>query len=122
MRAKPLAARITAVHSAQPLYESQRLFCDGEEAPIGTVVNAHRFLSGPGHIGLAMIEPPYAVSGCDFYHTNDGRGETAVSTVSPPFVNNRSLYVDPQVHSFCDRDGIVFPPLCTVPMEAGKEA
>ena len=114
MREKPLARRITGVYSECTLVEGMPVFGEGDARVIGTIVNARRFLSGPGHIGLAMIDMPYAVSGIDFYRVNDGENEAPLLTVSPPFVNNRSLYVDPQVHAYGDRNSIVFPPVCGI--------
>jgi len=114
MREKPVTARLTGVWCAQSLAEGMDLFCGEKEKAVGKVLNAYRFLSGPGHIALAMIDLPYAVSGIGSLFVKDAAGRAAVLTVSPPFVNNRSLNVDPQLHSYCDRDGIAFEPLSSV--------
>lgn len=106
------ARRLTAVWAAEEMREGAALYCG--ETRIGTMVTAHAFLSGKGHIGLAMIESPYAVSGVDRYHSQDGPRHTPFRTVSPPFVTNRSLSVNPQLHSYRGRARIKFAPLTTL--------
>ncbi len=112
MKGSTLARRITALISEAPLQEKQKIYFKDEN--IGYIVNANPFISGNSYIGLAMIDIPYAVSGVPLYRVESESERYAVKTISPPFVNNRSLYVDPQVHAYVDVDTISFPPLdCT---------
>jgi glycine cleavage system aminomethyltransferase T len=109
MRAKPLVVRLTAIASAYPLNEGMSLFCEETNKTIGTVVNAGLFYSGSGYCGLAMITMPYAVSGFGYFFTVSNAIKKPVRSVSLPFVNNRSLYIDPQLHSYDERMSIHFP-------------
>jgi hypothetical protein len=66
------------------------------------------------HIGMALLDLPYAYSGIDAYTVEaDGESQTRVfiQTVSPPVINNRSLYVNPQKHSYTTRSSHTFPAL-----------
>ncbi len=105
IRKEPLQQRLTAVISDSILVENEKVYHKGEE--IGFIVNAAPYLSGKGYIGLAMIQRPFAESGISGYQTNAGK----VRTASPPFVNNRSLVVNPQIHSYFEKDEIQFPVL-----------
>ena len=40
-----------------------------------------------------------------------GGASVAARSVSPPTLNNRSLFVSPQLHSYATRSGIELPPL-----------
>jgi hypothetical protein len=58
-------------------------------------------------VAVALLELPLAVPGI-------GRltvGGRAARTTSPPVINNRSLYVSPQRHTWADRNSTQFPAL-----------
>lgn len=73
-----------------------------EEQPIGSVIVPSR----DGTFGLAMIDTALAHAGLNAF----AAAGSPLRTVSPPFVNNRSLYVKPQRHTWADRARIPFPP------------
>jgi aminomethyltransferase len=108
-RRRTLQRRLTAIACAECIEEGRNVLFG--ENRIGTVVNAAPFHSGTGFIGLAMLDLPYAESGVNSYHVLAAERRVAVRTVSPPFVNNRSLYVDPQIHAYQEAETIPFPPL-----------
>jgi hypothetical protein len=78
---------------------------------------------GDRHVGIGLLRAEYAHSGIDRYAAArggpafDARPATAtrertlepVRTVSAPFVNNRSLHVNPQKHAYAIRSEIPFP-------------
>jgi glycine cleavage system aminomethyltransferase T len=115
IREEPLQRRLTAIFSDSPFYEKEKIYYDQRE--IGFIVNAYRFLSGNGYIGLAMLDRPYAESGIPYYNTQNEAQSALICTVSPPFINNYSLVVNPQIHSYMDKDEIKYPPLTYVKSE-----
>ena len=103
MREEPIKRRMIAIYSETILVEKGLIFCNNDE--IGFIINSAPYLSGEGYIGLAMIQWPYAESGVvNEYQSSAG----AIRTVSPPFINNRSLVINPQIHSYLDLDEIQF--------------
>jgi len=58
-------------------------------------------------IALALLDVGVSYAGLRGFHC----GETPVRTISAPTVNNRSLYVDPQRHSWARRASVSFPAL-----------
>jgi glycine cleavage system aminomethyltransferase T len=114
-RQAPLARRLTGVHSRQAINPRDMVYYEGKV--IGRIMNAHRFLSGDGYIGLAMLDRYYAESGIPGYQCQGAEEKSRIRTVSPPFVNNFSLAVDPQIHSYLDKDDIVFPPISAIKYE-----
>ena len=109
IKSKPLARRLTGVFSEGPLGYNDEVFCDNKK--IGFIVNANRFISGNGSIGLAMLDIPYAVSGIPCFEVLLKGEKAPLKTVSPPFIRNRSLYIDPQIHAYQERETISFPPI-----------
>jgi glycine cleavage system aminomethyltransferase T len=79
---------------------------DGQR--IGTVVNVDRSEVRKCHIGIASIDLAYAHAGIDAF---EAPNQAKIETVAPPLVNNLSLYVSPQRHSYRDRASYAFPPL-----------
>jgi len=76
---------------------------------IGKLVNTGYSHICRQHMALGLIETAYAHSGIIKYTAGDS--DTSVLTVSPPIINNRSLYVSPQIHRYQTRDQFEFPPL-----------
>jgi aminomethyltransferase len=103
LRVRPATARITAVVADAPLRRGDPVRY--AEHTIGEVVLGTRSLTLDHEIGLALIALPYAHSGVDRYRA----GDVPIRTVSAPFVNNLSLYVNPQVHTYAEREAIAFP-------------
>ncbi|HRI66484.1 MAG TPA: hypothetical protein PK156_19685, partial [Polyangium sp.] len=81
---------------------------------IGRIVRSEYSLSMNAHIAMALLERAYAYSGIDSYvvKLNDnGAAPIPILTVSPPVINNRSLYVNAQKHSYATREAHPFPPI-----------
>lgn len=95
--------RLTGIYAESAFEEQESIYFNDQV--IGIVVNAASFLSGTGTIGLALIDSEYAASGISAeYRTQGG----IIRTVSPPFVNNRSLQVNPQIHSYLEPEELQF--------------
>jgi glycine cleavage system aminomethyltransferase T len=111
----PLQRRLTTVYlEAEPLPKGTIKL---ESLEIGTIVCGYPNCHGTGWIGLAMINLPYAVAGVNEYCAETASGYVRCSTLSMPLVNNRSLYVDPQIHSYADREELTFPKLSCIEVD-----
>jgi glycine cleavage system aminomethyltransferase T len=114
-RKNSLQRRLTAVYlESEPIHESKISL---DTLNVGTVVCGYPNCHGKGWIGLAMIDLPYAVAGVNEYCAESASGPVRCSTLSMPLVNNRSLYVDPQIHSYADREEITFPKLSCIEVD-----
>ncbi len=71
-----------------------------EGRPIGRVLAGATSLHGPGWFGLAALGTAWSYSGIDRYSAPGPDGDVPVRTVSPPFVVNESLRVDPRKHDY----------------------
>ena len=104
-RARGVPARLTCLVAAGPLAAGDAVLHEG--AKVGTVLSAVHSHTLGRWVGAAMIDLPLAVPGVGGFTVS---GHDA-RTTSPPVLNNRSLYVSPQRHSWADRDSAEFPPL-----------
>jgi len=108
-KAQGAGRRLACVISGGELDVDTRVVCQGRD--VGRLVNASPFAAGGGCIGLALVEAALAQPGdCEMTATG-GAGVVALRTVSPPVINNRSLFIDPQQHSARTRTTDRFPPL-----------
>jgi glycine cleavage system aminomethyltransferase T len=85
---------------------------DGDE--IGHVVRCERSLTMNAYVAMVLLSRAYAYSGIDAYIVKpeqDGAAPIPILTVSPPIINNRSLYVNAQKHSYATRETHAFPPI-----------
>ena len=98
--------RLTAFTSEAAVAVGDRVLFEGEA--IGRVVNAAASVARGGHVGLALLDVHLAYPGIDRFSVED---RCPIRTVSPPFLDNRSLHVNPQEHSFRDRAALKFPPI-----------
>lgn len=97
--------RVVTITAASEIRTDDAIERAGERA--GSVLHA-----GPSHtrgdwIGLAHLPLALAHAGLAGFSCNG----VPVRTASVPAVNNRSLFVDPQRHSWATRDRETFPPL-----------
>ncbi|MCP4600510.1 MAG: aminomethyl transferase family protein [Proteobacteria bacterium] len=83
-----------------------------EDRVIGTIVNAGWSGVRGDFVGMALIEVDLAYPGLKCFTAGVGDGAVPVRTVSPPVIDNRSLFVNPQLHTYKTRDDFDFPPLC----------
>ncbi|MBN1980640.1 MAG: aminomethyltransferase family protein [Chitinivibrionales bacterium] len=109
MQRKPLQRRLTAFFCRSAVDAHASIYCD--ELAIGFVMHAYPSVAAPGWIGHAMIDIPYACAGVRDYCVTNRSGRQPLQTVSMPCINNRSLYVDPQIHTYRDFASIDFPAL-----------
>ncbi len=103
LRQRPVTGRITALRAAQPLVPGELVSYRDER--IGVVIRGERSVTLGDEIGIALIDRSFAHSGIDVFRI----GDVPVRTVSPPFVNNLSLYVNPQQHTWATRHEVAFP-------------
>ncbi len=108
-RRRDVTQRITALRSAEALKPGDSIMA--AQQTIGQVLHAEPSLTLGGWVGIGLLDMAYAHSGIDVYRARraDGPQAIAIETVSAPFVNNLSLYVNPQRHSISDREAIGFP-------------
>ncbi|HEX3483136.1 MAG TPA: hypothetical protein VHT91_49335 [Kofleriaceae bacterium] len=81
-----------------------RVVADGRD--IGGVLHTGASPTRGDWLAIAIVERALAHAGLDFTV-----GGVAARTLSAPAIDNRSLLVDPQRHSFATRDTDAFPPL-----------
>ena len=78
---------------------------------VGEFVNTGYSFIWDEYIGLALMDVEYAVPGIEIFEVR-GEGDGGMArSVSPPVLNNRSLYVSPQLHSYATRGEETFPPI-----------
>lgn len=99
--------RITALQSSSPFAAGDAV--RGEGRILGTVLHAARSASIGEQIGLGLLEQPQASPGMAQLTVEHAGAERPVRAVSAPFVNSRSLVIDPQRHSYHDRASMAFP-------------
>lgn len=79
---------------------------------IGRVLRSEHSPTIDAYMNMVLLDCQYAYSGLDSYVvTAEGGAEIPILTVSPPVINNRSLYVNAQKHSYATRESHAFPAL-----------
>ncbi len=106
-RKSPVAQRLTCLVSDSPI-QVDDVVRHGA-AVVGQVVNAGFSPVRDDWVTLALLDTEYAYPGIADFRV--GTEEIRARSVSPPVVNNRSLYVNPQVHSYATRHETDFPAL-----------
>jgi glycine cleavage system aminomethyltransferase T len=107
-RSEGARSRIVTVTGAGPLAEGDAVSLG--EACIGRIVNAGPSDTRGDWVALALVEERWAHPGLRLSAAH-GEARVALRSVSPPVINNRSLYVHPQRHSYRMREEQVFAPL-----------
>lgn len=87
------------------LADDARVVADGRD--IGGVLHAGASPTRGDWLAIAVVERALAHAGLDGFTV----GGVPARTLSAPAIDNRSLLVDPQRHSFATRDTDRFPPL-----------
>jgi glycine cleavage system aminomethyltransferase T len=105
VKANKRVARLTCVIAEATITKSEPVLLDGRE--IGKIISAAESPTLGKWIGAALLELPLAVPGISGLRV----GATTARTASPPVINNRSLYVSPQRHTWADRNSADFPGL-----------
>jgi glycine cleavage system aminomethyltransferase T len=82
---------------------------------VGELLAAGRSPTLDKWLGIALIEVALAHSGLAELVVQRGQSRVPLVSVSPPPINNRSLFVDPQRHSYHTRARDTFPPIHPTP-------
>ena len=82
-----------------------------ESRHIGSIVNAGYSPLIGAYVAAAVLDVPFAEPGIACYAVEHGGVRVPIRTVSPPLLNNRSLYVSPMRHGYATRAGDAFPPV-----------
>lgn len=101
--------RITSLLASSELSVGDSVSLDG--APVGRVVNAGYSDSRGEWMALALIDLRWAHPGIDCFEVAGAARPARARSVSPPVLNNRSLSVSPQLHSYLTRHEHVLPDL-----------
>lgn len=99
--------RLTCLRGHAPMADGDSVTFEGE--CVGTVLNTVAETMGDGWVASALIDVELAQPWIDGLTV--GEGGVEARSVTPPVVNNRSLYVNPQVHSYASRGQDDFPPI-----------
>lgn len=105
VRASKRAARLTCVVVDGAVKAGDAVLLGGQA--LGKLVTAAESPTLGKWVGAALLETQYAVPGISGLTVGGQRARTA----SPPLINNRSLYVSPQRHTWADRASAEFPEL-----------
>lgn len=81
------------------------------ERTIGRVINAGFSQCRGDWVGVALLENAYSHAGIAAYAAQHGTTAVPIRTLTAPAINNRSLFVNPQLHSYLTRAEVQFPPL-----------
>lgn len=108
LRARRPAQRVAMVASAAEPMVGAHLEHQGTS--VGRLIAVGHSPSRSDWLGLALLDLPVSHPGLVFSSTAGG-AEQRLRSISPPALNNRSLYVDPQRHAFATRARDAFPPL-----------
>jgi acyl carrier protein len=106
------SARVVCALCDAPARPGDLVLADGQA--IGRVLRARRSPVVGLVVCMLLLEAPFAHAGIERYALRTRDGDHPVRTVSPPVVQNRSLFVNPQRHSYLTRDEDQFPPLAAL--------
>jgi glycine cleavage system T protein (aminomethyltransferase) len=107
-RAAGVAQRLACLVGDVPCAVGDAVRLEG--VPVGRVVNAGFSDARGDWVALALVDVAWAHPGIGF-EIAAAAGTGAARSVSPPVVNNRSLHVSPQLHTYATRGEYAFPPL-----------
>jgi glycine cleavage system aminomethyltransferase T len=97
--------RAVLLCAERELARDARVVADGRD--IGSVLHTGASPTRGDWLAIAIVERALAHAGLDGFTV----GGVPARTLSAPAIDNRSLLVDPQRHSFATRDTDRFPPL-----------
>ena len=102
--------RTTCLVGAGPFAVGDEIALGSET--VGRVINAGFSPSRGDWVALALVDVAWAHPGIrEFVVVSGHAGQIPARSVSAPVVNNRSLHVSPQMHSYGTRMDYTFPPL-----------
>ncbi len=106
-------ARVGWAVAGAAVAEGDTVFLDDQR--IGRVLVAGFSVLRDEWVALVLLDRPYAYPGIDRYEVDHGGVRLPLRTVSAPVINNRSLYVSPQRHTYRERDESKMPPFVLSP-------
>jgi glycine cleavage system aminomethyltransferase T len=112
-RRKAFTRRAVLLSAASELKSGDRLLREGREA--GTLLNAGYSFARREWLALALLDREWAFSDVPLECVSRAGKITPARTLSAPAIDNRSLYVDPQRHTYAGRGENAFPPLVRFP-------
>ena len=80
-------------------------------ADSGTVLNAGYSFDRKEWLGLALVDREWAFSGVPVDSSAGDGAKAGARILTAPAINNRSLFVDPQRHTYAGRGENAFPSL-----------
>lgn len=84
------------------------------DTPIGMVINAG-FSSVRGDwVASALVDFAYSHPRIRAYAITHGDARVPIETLAAPALNNRSLYINPQQHSYHTRAEVQYPPIAVL--------
>lgn len=101
--------RLTAFVGGDPLKIGDTIRV--KSTSVGRIVNAGFSTTYDKWIALGLLDIAWAYPGIDVFHVDRNERSIPLCSVSPPVINNRSLYLNPQIHSFSTRHEFEFPNL-----------
>ncbi len=108
-RAAPISARLTSLVAECVVSVGDDVRLDG--VVVGRVVNAGWSTTRGDCVALALLDVQWAHPGIDTFTVSHAAGPVPARSVTPPVLNNRSLFVSPQLHSYATRAEVAMPPL-----------
>lgn len=106
-RAEGINARMACFVSSGPIEDGAEVHYGGRS--VGYIANSGFSTLTQGWVAHGVLDIRLSRPGLDGFTA--GSSTTPLRTVLPPVINNRSLYVNPQRHSYRTRSEVVFPPL-----------
>jgi len=108
-RAHGIKRRLTCMVGSTPLRPGMEVYYRGHS--VGHVVNAEFSDTRREWVAQALLDTSLGRPGIDGLSAGSPAAAPSLRTFLPPVINNRSLYVNPQRHSFRTRSEVQFPPL-----------
>ena len=108
-RAAGARQRLTSLVSASAISVGDAVFLGGQ--CVGAIVNAGWSETRGDCVALALLDLKWAHPGITEFSVVSADEELEARSLTGPLLNNRSLFVSPQLHSYVTRHELQMPPL-----------
>ena len=108
-RAAGPSVRLTSLVAEREVAAGDEVRLDG--AAVGRVVNAGWSVTRGDCVALALLDARWAHPGIETFTVSHAADAVPARSVTPPVLNNRSLFVSPQLHAYATRAEVAMPPL-----------
>lgn len=108
-RGEGLRSRLTCLVSPEAIAAGNEVLLEGKA--VGRVVNAGYSETREDWVAQALLDIEIAYPGIDAFRVASAGGAVPARSASPPLLNNLSLFLSPQIHSYAARHEFTFPPL-----------